>query len=61
MSSWSALEMYLGMKTTFWKNIYIANVFGLLFRGFKVFTVIEENASLKNYSSLRERAQKIGF
>ena len=34
---------------------------GLLLWGFKVLSVIEENAYLKKYSSLQERAYKIGF
>ena len=36
-------------------------MFGLLLQGFKILRVIEENAYLKKYSSLQERAHTIGF
>ena len=38
-----------------------ANMFGLLLWGFEILRVIEENGYLKKYSSLQERAHKIGF
>ena len=36
-------------------------MFGLLLWGFKILRMIEENTYLKKYSSLQERAHKIGF
>ena len=61
MSFWTPLTMYLGMKTTFYTEyVFIANMFGLLLWGFKIFRVIGENAYLKKYS-LQDRAHTIGF
>ena len=61
MSSWTALTIYLGTKTTFQTKYIYRNVFGLLSCRFKVLRVIEESAHLKKYSSLQERAHTIGF
>ena len=36
-------------------------MFGFLLSGFKILRVTEENAYLKKYSSLQERAYTIGF
>ena len=48
MLFWTHLTMYLDM-------------FRLLLLIIKILLVIEENAYLKKYSSLQERARKIGF
>jgi len=36
-------------------------IFGLVLRRFRIFRIIEENAYLKKYSTLQQRAHKIGF
>ena len=51
MSSWTPLTMNLGMTQHFRPNIYKANMFESLLRGFKILRVIEENAYLKKYSA----------
>ena len=61
MSSWTALTMYLGTKTTFQTKYIYRNVFGLLLCRFKVLRVTEENAHLKKYRSIQEKAHKIEF
>ena len=42
-------------------QIYIKQMCSNFLRGFKVLRVIEENAYLKKYSSIKERAHKSGF
>ena len=61
MSSWTELTWYIGMKTAFQTKYMNINIFGLVLRRFKIFRIIEENAYLKKYSTLQQRAHKIGF
>ena len=42
-------------------NISKANIFGLLFKRFKNFIGIDENAYLKKYSNLQQGTHKIGL
>ena len=42
-------------------HMYKANCSDFFLREFKILRVIEENTYLKNFSSLQERAHKIGI